>query len=56
MHYITWTKEMEDFLIKNYNKTPINKLTSKFGVSKGAIRTKASRLKITNRRKKEMKK
>lgn len=52
MHYITWTKEMEDFLIKNYNKTPINKLTSKFGASKGAIRTKASRLKITNRRKK----
>ncbi|MGL4358420.1 MAG: hypothetical protein ACRCX8_20825 [Sarcina sp.] len=52
MHYLTWTKEMEDQLREVYDKLPIKKVVRMFGGTELGIRAKASRLGITRKIKK----
>lgn len=41
-----WSKEDEEFLVKNYSKLDNNELSDRFGVSKIAIQRKLARLKL----------
>ena len=43
-----WTKDMEQYLIDNYNKLSIEELAKNIGVTKSSITNKAFSLKITN--------
>lgn len=49
MHYLTWTKNMENELRKVYHKKPIAEVVRMFGGTERGIRAKASRLGITNK-------
>ena len=45
---LKWTKDMEQYLIDNYNKLSIEELAKNIGVTKSSITNKAFSLKITN--------